>query len=372
MPAFQHNGRAIHFADEGPREGLPIVFSNSLGTDFRAWNPLLPHLPPGCRFIRYDKAGHGLSDFAGERPIEAHAEDLAALLDHLNIEKPVVVGLSVGGLIAQAFASAHPHRTSALVLCDTGHKIGTPEIWNPRIEAINAGGMNAVLEPTMERWFTARYRAEEVAFPIWCNMLTRTLPEGYCSVGRAIRDLDLPEGMRIGAIIHKGEVITPPVSDGSLDGITRQVIFDLCDELGISIREASMTRYDLYTADEAFLTGTAAETIPMVKLDQREIGDGKPGEPDILRAFLQPCDVRARAVFADRRHRVDRGLDGGDARHRRVQHLRGRDLDVRVVRLHEGIGVHRDGIFFVGPGEVVLGAAERHHDEEREGAGHRG
>lgn len=78
-------------------------------------------------------------------------------------------------------------------------------------------------------------------------------------------------------IVKKGVVYTPPVSDGSLDGITRQVIFDLCEELGITIREASMTRYDLYTADESFLTGTAAETIPMVKLDEREIGDGKPG-----------------------------------------------------------------------------------------------
>ena len=79
-------------------------------------------------------------------------------------------------------------------------------------------------------------------------------------------------------IVKKGEVITPPVSDGSLDGITRQVIFDLCGELGISIREASLTRYDIYTADESFLTGTAAETIPMVMLDEREIGDGRPGE----------------------------------------------------------------------------------------------
>ena len=78
-------------------------------------------------------------------------------------------------------------------------------------------------------------------------------------------------------VVKKGEVITPPVSDGSLDGITRQVIFELCSELGISIREMSMARYDIYTADESFLTGTAAETIPMVKLDEREIGDGKPG-----------------------------------------------------------------------------------------------
>lgn len=79
-------------------------------------------------------------------------------------------------------------------------------------------------------------------------------------------------------IVKKGEVLTPPISDGSLDGITRQVIFDLCEEMGITIREATMTRYDVYTADEAFLTGTAAETIPVVKLDEREIGDGKPGE----------------------------------------------------------------------------------------------
>ena len=78
-------------------------------------------------------------------------------------------------------------------------------------------------------------------------------------------------------IVKKGKVLTPPVSDGSLDGITRQVIFELCDELGIPIQEASLTRYDLYTADEAFLTGTAAEAIPMVKLDDREIGSGKPG-----------------------------------------------------------------------------------------------
>ena len=190
MPSFQHNGNAIHFADEGPRDGLPMVFSNSLGTDFRAWEPLLPHLPKGLRIVRYDKAGHGLSDFAGDRTIEAHAEDVAALLDHVGIERAVVVGLSVGGLIAQAFANANPGRTMGLALCDTGHKIGTQEIWNPRIEAINAGGMNAVLEPTMERWFTPRYRAESPDFPIWCNMLTRTMADGYCAVARAIRDAD--------------------------------------------------------------------------------------------------------------------------------------------------------------------------------------
>ncbi|SHI77883.1 branched-chain amino acid aminotransferase [Rubritalea squalenifaciens DSM 18772] len=79
-------------------------------------------------------------------------------------------------------------------------------------------------------------------------------------------------------VLKNGVVYTPPVSDGSLDGITRQVIFELCANAGIEIKEKSMTRYDLYTADEAFLTGTAAEVIPFVKLDQRPIGDGNPGK----------------------------------------------------------------------------------------------
>lgn len=78
-------------------------------------------------------------------------------------------------------------------------------------------------------------------------------------------------------VIKNGKLFTPPVSDGSLDGITRQVIFELCDKAGLELSEKSMTRYDLYTADEIFLTGTAAEVIPAVKYDQREIGDGTPG-----------------------------------------------------------------------------------------------
>ncbi|PTY07332.1 branched-chain-amino-acid transaminase [Opitutaceae bacterium EW11] len=79
-------------------------------------------------------------------------------------------------------------------------------------------------------------------------------------------------------IIHKGEIITPAASQGALKGITRSAIFDIAQELKLPIREADMTRYDVFNADEAFLTGTAAEVIPVVKLDGREIGTGKPGK----------------------------------------------------------------------------------------------
>ena len=77
--------------------------------------------------------------------------------------------------------------------------------------------------------------------------------------------------------VKRGRIVTPPVSAGSLAGITRGVVFELGAELGIPVEERDMTRYDLFVADEVFLTGTAAEVIPVVKLDSRPIGDGRPG-----------------------------------------------------------------------------------------------
>lgn len=79
-------------------------------------------------------------------------------------------------------------------------------------------------------------------------------------------------------IVKNNVVSTPPVIDGALDGITRRVVLEICTNLGIEVRECSINRYDITCADECFLTGTAAEVIPVSRLDGREIGDGKPGE----------------------------------------------------------------------------------------------
>ncbi|MFT5837458.1 MAG: branched-chain amino acid aminotransferase [Candidatus Azotimanducaceae bacterium] len=86
-------------------------------------------------------------------------------------------------------------------------------------------------------------------------------------------------------IIHKGELITPSASAGALKGITRDTALEIADELGIPWREANMTRYDVWVADELFLTGTAAEIVPIVEVDARKIGDGKPGK--ITAKFLE-------------------------------------------------------------------------------------
>jgi branched-chain amino acid aminotransferase len=79
-------------------------------------------------------------------------------------------------------------------------------------------------------------------------------------------------------IIKGGQIFTPPVTAGALNGITRQVVIQLAREhLGVEVQERNMTRYDIFIADECFLTGTGAEIIPAVKLDGRVIGEGKPG-----------------------------------------------------------------------------------------------
>lgn len=78
-------------------------------------------------------------------------------------------------------------------------------------------------------------------------------------------------------IIKRGQIFTPPISAGALRGITRSVVFDIAAELGIKITETEITRHDVFIADEAFLTGTAAEVIPVIKADGRTIGSGHPG-----------------------------------------------------------------------------------------------
>ena len=100
-------------------------------------------------------------------------------------------------------------------------------------------------------------------------------------------------------IVKNGALFTPPISSGALAGITREVVFEIAAELGIAISEPEMTRYDIYTADECFLTGTAAEIIPAVRLDSREIGDGKPGPVTgrLIARFRQLTETTGTAIY---------------------------------------------------------------------------
>lgn len=191
MQIVTNGNVAINVHAEGPEGGPALVFSNSLGTDLRVWDDMLPHLPSGFRIVRYDKRGHGLSDCPdGPWSIEDHAGDLEAVLAALNVTRCVVVGLSVGGLIAQALYAKRPELIAGIVLMDTAAKIGNAEMWNQRIEAIEAGGIEALQGPILERWFTERFRSSDPSFAVWRNMLIRTPKYGYLRTASAIRDAD--------------------------------------------------------------------------------------------------------------------------------------------------------------------------------------
>ncbi len=194
MQIVKLNGVTLHVAETGPADGPALVFSNSLGTDFRIWDAVLPLLPEGLRIVRYDKRGHGLSD-CPEAPwgMGHHVADLAGILDALGVSSAVICGLSVGGIIAQGLAAERPDLVTALILCDTGAKIGNPELWDSRIAAVEEGGTEAIADAVMERWFTAAFREGNPSFPVWHNMLTRTPAAGYARTCAAIRDTDLIE-----------------------------------------------------------------------------------------------------------------------------------------------------------------------------------
>ncbi len=193
MKFVKANGLVIHYRDQGRRDGPPLVFINSLGTDFRIWNEVAEILAPDFRLITYDKRGHGLSESGPDQnDIADYARDLAALLDALAVGRATVVGLSIGGLIAQEFYRQHPERVGALVLCDTAAKIGTDEVWDQRIAEVERGGIEALADAVLQRWFTAHFRtARSAELTGMRAMLTRTPRQGYLAACGALKRADL-------------------------------------------------------------------------------------------------------------------------------------------------------------------------------------
>lgn len=193
MAFVRVNGIVLHYRTDGPADAPPLVLSNSLGTDLRIWDKLVDRLAGRYRIVRYDKRGHGISQ-APQPPyaLDDHVGDLTGLLDHLGIGRTALVGLSVGGMIAQRFTALHPDRVAALVLSDTAHKIGTNESWNERIDLVGREGLSAILDRIMSLWFTPAFRAADNADYAGCvTMFLRTPVEGYVGTCAALRDADL-------------------------------------------------------------------------------------------------------------------------------------------------------------------------------------
>ncbi len=190
MPVVQLSRLALAYDLVGP-EGAPVVaFSNSLGTTRAMWDAVVPALATRYRVLTYDTRGHGESSLGpAAATIDDLADDLAALLDALGIERVHLAGLSLGGMTAQAFALRHPARLRSLVLMATSAHMPPPAAWQERAALVRGQGMGAIADAVVARWFTpaaepGRVAAVRAAFE-------GIDPEGYAAACEAIAGMDL-------------------------------------------------------------------------------------------------------------------------------------------------------------------------------------
>lgn len=212
---FNLGGKTLH-ADLRPGDDArSIVFINSLGTDLRIWDAVLPGLPAGAPVLRHDKCGHGLS--AGQTDsIAGFAQDLADAMDQLALSDALVVGLSIGGLIALQLADSRPDLVGGLILSNTSYRIGSAEMWQTRMDELDTLGLPAMSGGGIERWLSPGFRdAHPVETEGWRMMLARTPQAGYRAACAAIRDADLSAALPhlccpVMCIAGSDDLATPP------------------------------------------------------------------------------------------------------------------------------------------------------------------
>jgi len=201
MPSVRLADGDLHYQLEGPAGAPVLVLSNSLGTDLHMWDVQMPELIRHFRVLRYDTRGHGASLVTpGPYSIEQLGRDVLALLDALDISQASFCGLSMGGLIGQWLAIHSPERIERLVLCNTAAKIGSAEVWDPRIESVLSEGsraMRALRDASIARWFTPAFAAAQPqCVEAIVDMLATTSPQGYAANCAAVRDADFREQVR--------------------------------------------------------------------------------------------------------------------------------------------------------------------------------
>ena len=195
------NGIAIHHRLDGPESAPVLTMSHSLAANLDMWAGQMAALGE-YRVLRYDTRGHGGSDAPpGDYTLERLADDLLALLDALGIETTHYVGLSMGGMVGQIAALRDQSRFRSLALCNTTSRVPAEmhPTWAERITTARGRGMEALVEPTIERWFSPAFRERRSPEVDGVRAMIRATPvEGYCGCCAAIMGLDATE--RLSAI----------------------------------------------------------------------------------------------------------------------------------------------------------------------------
>lgn len=174
----------------GPANGPVLVLLHALGTNLSLFDPLLPLLPKGLRILRLDLRGHGQSD-APPAPYAMGAliRDVERVMDHFALRDAVVLGVSLGGMVAQGLAVKRLDLVRALVLSNTAAKIGSAELWRTRIAEVRASGLADYAPGAMGRMFGRNWQAAP-AMPRIREMLEATNPEGWIGCAHALAGTD--------------------------------------------------------------------------------------------------------------------------------------------------------------------------------------
>jgi 3-oxoadipate enol-lactonase len=185
------NGAELAYRLDGCKSGRVVMMSNSLMSDHTMWDITVEVLADRYRVLRYDTRGHGRSETTpGPYSIDLLADDALALMDALAIERAHVVGLSMGGMIAQNLGARFPERVLSLALCDTASEMPPRSMWEERFAIARSRGVAGLVDSTIQRWFTAPFidRAPEAAEKVR-RMILGTGTEGYIACGSAVRDM---------------------------------------------------------------------------------------------------------------------------------------------------------------------------------------
>ena len=214
------DGARIRCRIDGDESAPAVVLSNSLGTDLAMWEPQVPALARAFRVVRYDTRGHGMSTATtGPYDVERLGRDVVGVLDGLGIARAHFCGLSLGGITGMWLGVHAPDRLQRLVLANTAARIGPPENWNARIEKVRAGGIAAISQAVLERWFTPAFAsAHPDTIGAMRQMMERQPADGYIACCTAVRDMDQRDAIAaIGAptlVIAGTHDIATPAADG--------------------------------------------------------------------------------------------------------------------------------------------------------------
>ncbi|MBL8385263.1 MAG: 3-oxoadipate enol-lactonase [Burkholderiales bacterium] len=192
------NGVEIHYTVEG--EGPWLTLSHSLACDISMWDPQMAMLTRAFKVLRFDTRGHGGSETpAGDYTLEQMADDVHGLFAHLGIRRSHWMGLSMGGMIGQAYALKYPGVFESMILADTTSRQppAGAAMWAERMQTARTRGMEPLVEGTLARWFTEPFRAghPEVVARIGAT-IRGTPPAGYAGCCAGISKIDLTDRLK--------------------------------------------------------------------------------------------------------------------------------------------------------------------------------